>query len=147
MTNNFASFRNTNYTCNCHHTNNSYHWYDNWKKNVQHFPNKLLTLMSTWICYQIMVCLLFCKHCFDLDCIVNEAIVINAKLERQQKHHNCVVFSYQEELVTTKKELLGLTTKLSIDQQVNRMATGDGSHAKDLEQQLKMVSIFKFCVT
>ena len=68
--------------------------------------------------------------------------MINAKLERQQKHHNCVVFSYQDELATTKKELLGLTTKLSLDQQTNRMEIGDGAH-KDLEQRLKMVSIFQ----
>ena len=124
--------------------NNSCHWYGNWKKNVLHFPSKLLKQMSTWIFYQIMVCL-FCKHCFDLDYIVNEAIAINVKLERQQKHHNCVVFSYQDELATTKKELMRLTTKLSIDQQANRMAYGDNSNTRDLEQQLKMVSILTLC--
>ena len=66
--------------------------------------------------------------------------MINAKLERQQKHHGCVVFAYQDELATTKNELLKLTTKLSLDQQADRMVNSDSS-IKDLEHQLKMVSI------
>lgn len=74
-------------------------------------------------------------------CTVNEAIGINVKLERQQRHHDCVVFSYQDELAATKKELLIVTTKLSIDQQDNKMVTSDNSCVKNFEHQLKMVSI------
>ena len=66
--------------------------------------------------------------------------MINGKLERQQKHHGCVVSGYQDELATAKNELLRLTTKLSIDQQVDKMVTSDSSIIKDLEHQLKMVS-------
>ena len=67
--------------------------------------------------------------------------MINAKLERQQKHHDCVVFGYQDELAATKNELLKLTTKLSLDQQADMMVNSDSSSIKDLEHQLKMVSI------
>ena len=67
--------------------------------------------------------------------------MVNVKLERQQKHHGCVVFDYQDELITTKKELLKLTTKLSLDQQADRIVTGDNPSIRDLEHQLKMVSI------
>lgn len=67
--------------------------------------------------------------------------MINTKLERQQKHHGCVVFGYQDELATTKNDLLKLTTKLSLDQQGHRMVNSDSSSIKDLEHQLKMVSI------
>ena len=73
--------------------------------------------------------------------------MINGKLERQQKHHGCVVFSYQDELGTTKKELLKLTTKLSLDQQADRMATSDSSSIKDLEHQLKMVRILFYNIS
>ena len=67
--------------------------------------------------------------------------MINAKLERQQKHHGCVVFAYQDELATTKNKLLKLTTKLSLDQEADRTVNSDSSSIKDLEHQLKMVSI------
>ena len=53
-----------------------------------------------------------------------------------------MVFSYQDELTSTKKELLKLTTQLSIDEQEDKMATGGSSNIKDLEQQLKMVCIY-----
>ena len=55
-----------------------------------------------------------------------------------------MVFSYQDELTSTKKELLKLTTKLSIDEQEDKMVTGGSSNIKDLEQQLKMVCIYIF---
>jgi len=77
---------------------------------------------------------------FYCICIVNEAVIINAKLEKQQKHHGCVVSSYQGELAKTKEELLNLTTKLSIDQHTSNMRASDNSHIKTLEHQLKMVS-------
>lgn len=89
------------------------------------------------------ICYFFIYKYFIFHCTVDEAIVINAKLERQQKHHGCVVFSYQDELAMTKAELLRLTTILSIDQQANKITNSDSSNIKDLEQQLKMVSSIK----
>lgn len=90
-----------------------------------------------------MVCLVISKERFIFICIhaVNEAVIINTKLERQQKHHGCVVSSYQDELGKTKEELLKLTTKLSIDQHTNKILASDNSHIKNLEHQLKMVSV------
>ena len=58
-----------------------------------------------------------------------------------------MVFSYQDELTSTKKELLKLTTKLSIDEQEDKMMTSGSSNIKDLEQQLKMVCIYIFVVS
>ena len=78
---------------------------------------------------------------------VNEAIVINDKLERQQKHHGCVVSGYQDELATTKEELLRLTTKLSIEQHADKMVASDSSIIKDLDHQLKMVgTLISLCI-
>lgn len=70
---------------------------------------------------------------------------MNDKLEKQHRHHQCVVFSYQDELTSTKKELLRVTTELSISKQTNTYPNSTITHAKNLEHQLKMVSscVFK----
>jgi len=70
---------------------------------------------------------------------------MNDKLEKQHRHHQCVVFSYQDELALTKKELLRVTTDLSISKQTSSFPNSTITHAKNLEHQLKMVSssVFK----
>ena len=67
-------------------------------------------------------------------------------MERQQRHHNCVVLNYQDELVAAKTQLLEVATKLSINQKANKAVDSDSSHVKELEYQLKMVSIYMLLI-
>ena len=87
-----------------------------------------------------MVCCKFGCDILIFVPIVQEAVTVNDKLEKQHRHHQCVVLSYQDELASTKKELLRVTTELSIIKQTNTSSNSTITHAKNLEHQLKMVN-------